>query len=531
MDLIKQHKFYVALAAVFLIAAACIHFMYISPAQEARDAAIAERQAVISRANTAGSPAATDAIIAANKAYAEEFTGQITGVSNLVIEPDVMAYARSDKMLKYRDGDKLIPAWPFDESLHNRVGTYTAMADYVQRLDALVQRLSPTAPPTDAQIAQALREAALKAKSDATTRPGSPALTPAPAVPGAPEFGPPHMGPPHTGQTGTPITVTDEESRAALEAITVDAARNGMIYVDAEKVFQDKPTKDAFLVTPDKLWEYQVKLWVHEDIIDAVLGTLEYAASQKREKLSVVDSPIKRLDSIKVGGYVKATASAAPSAGSPAGMPGMPAGHPGMMPDVAPGLEPHAPAAGPTVVAETPGTYLGNRATSKQWDVINYSFTVTMPKRHLSAFRERLLRRHHVILKEKEEAVPPDGRFFFGTDPVMKITIDAQVLLSPALTRGWADTGGKFKWKTIPLAGRKPDDVKKLLLLPNEAVAKPGAVPAGTQASQPAAHQAAPEYVCVPLMPVEMLKLLGDDALRPEDKTRAQQAATPRPKP
>jgi hypothetical protein len=135
-------------------------------------------------------------------------------------------------------------------------------------------------------------------------------------------------------------------------------------------------------------------------------------------------------------------------------------------------------------------------SSCRDYDVIRYNFTVVMAPRHLLALQRNLMARNlHTILKvdmvapEKAPAMQAAGapaaaaasspvatmagRYYYGPEAVMQITVSAQLLLLTAWDRGTWDSE-KNAWS--------------------------------------------PQYP--PLMPVEALRLLPADALRQEDTKR-----------
>ena len=91
------------------------------------------------------------------------------------------------------------------------------------------------------------------------------------------------------------------------------------------------------------------------------------------------------------------------------------------------------------------------------FDVVNYSFTVVMPTRFLPLLEENLMKQnYHVILNVQISRVAEDNQtqadefYYYGADPVRKVTIEAQLLLLADWTRGQWDAKDK-KWLRFPL--------------------------------------------------------------------------------
>ncbi|HNX27577.1 MAG TPA: hypothetical protein PKK48_09245, partial [Phycisphaerae bacterium] len=230
---------------------------------------------------------------------------------------------------------------------------------------------------------------------------------------------------------------------------------------------------------PEDLWLAQKSIWIQTDIINAIAEAVKDVFDARKlpdSERNVLNSPIKQLTAINI--------EKLKSAGSGRGG----AMYPGM---AEPGYG--GTAGGEAVKSDTLTTYGANAL----FDVANYSFTVVMPTRYLPVLEKKLLKQnYHVILSE--EILPVDsaggsaavgegmmagfgmsggassvkavnGLYNFGTEPVCRITITAQLLLVTSFTRGQWDS----------------------------------------------AHNM---WVSYPLMPVEVMKNMPQTALRPEDR-------------
>ena len=112
---------------------------------------------------------------------------------------------------------------------------------------------------------------------------------------------------------------------------------------------------------------------------------------------------------------------------------------------------------------------LGNRVCNKDFDVIRYNFQVVMPARYVPLLQRNLMERNfHTVLNTSMSAYPmKDSQYYFGSDPVMLVTINSQMLLMTAWERGlWeVDKSGKKVLKYPPLMPREV-----LSTLPKEAL-------------------------------------------------------------
>lgn len=314
-------------------------------------------------------------------------------------------------------------------------------------------------------------------------------------------------------------TLGAESQQRAREVLRIRKAQEGVIYADRNSSFQIDYPKGIILsaadVDAEKFWKAQLGLWVQTDVVGAINDTIQTAFEQQKlppHQRNVIFSPVKRLVSIAMGNIPVAVRPTTPASSRGGMAPGVrypyppPGGAPTMPPGAAgpygpPEAGPYGPVGmtgpygspAPGAVprgypAGTPGTPVESQKTltqhtaNKVFDVVDYTFTVIMPTRYLPLLQECLLKRnYHVILNMNVEPADPakasaasadaatEEMYYYGVEPVSKVTINAQLLLMTGFTRGLWDEE-KRQWRREPL------------------------------------------------MPLELLRKLPDSALRPEDK-------------
>ena len=395
------------------------------------------------------------------------------------------------------DGSKR-PAFPFDANVWEKNQLASRFVGlYHEQLAALLASLNPTGLPTPAEIAEEAeyqekiiqRRERIRLKSEKETAAGkTPAKTTTPArgvVPGmTPEVMDPEMGmmPPVPGRTpaaGKSGSFSAEANDRAQDILRVRKAQQGAIYVD-DSPFHLVFAKGVLLskAEPEKLWDAQQGLWVQSDIVAAINDTIQTAQDQQKipaGQRSVITSPIKRLMNVTVGKSDSAAKKKTVEQNIYGGMGGYPGGgqwgpSPEDMP-MPPGARNvptptrsggYSRASTPAAPGEKPNTLTQNSA-NKVFDVVDYSFTVLMPTRYLPLLQESLLKRnYHVILNMQIE--PPDGEtavsknaaggaeglYYYGVEPLRKVTISGQLLLVAGFTRGLWDDENK-QWLREPL--------------------------------------------------------------------------------
>ncbi|OPX22190.1 MAG: hypothetical protein B1H04_05395 [Planctomycetales bacterium 4484_123] len=406
------------------------------------------------------------------------------------------------RVLSFADPDNpsgpRLPAFPVNSQLYQRKGLRLLFpTEYRNRVLALLASMKPTSPPTLEEIKEQASVIADKErlKAEANGRPTTPRPTPARPTPPASRFlvGPP---PPRMAEPGAPLAAAGQlrgqgqprapmtpEEKARL-TLMLAKARLGDIYADGNSMHMVL-VSDRVNYTNDMLWMAQVSLWVQQDIVAAINRTnrevlqRQELSGRKRDK-GVLASAVKRLLKIRVFGYVVTPGG---TEGPPrTGAPGGAAGHRGEVPPGrmggggAGGMGSRTlmfvggigggsgPGMGANSLRAAP---LSQRVCNKLYDVVQYQFSaVVSSSALLRLYRNLLLQNYHTILDVKvgrpgqqqgrmmERVRPsqPGGTelYYYGTDPVVEVTITGELLLLTDWTRGRSEPDGPSGQKKYP---------------------------------------------------------------------------------
>jgi hypothetical protein len=380
---------------------------------------------------------------------------------------------------------------------------YKFAQQYRRQLREMLAEINAIEPPTQAEVAEEqeafLSRLQLQAKAesersrkkgllDGQETPVPAARQPRPAAapvanPFGSPFGDPFGGAPAgmaAGQRAESTVDTAALKREAdekgLQSIRLKRSNSGQVYA-TEEVLAPVLMGNEVNASDTDLWNAQLGLWVTGDILSAIGETNRQVLERVEEKnRNVASAPVKRLKSLNIKGYFVTTATASPEEGGGGGMP--PGGGMGGMGDPFGGGGMGGPGGGPfggdpfgggmggpfgggggVRRAATPrgnvggdGSSLTNRSCQKEYDVVHYDFTVVMPLRYLPLMQDNLLRRNkHTILNismsegsqstsgNVRDAGVSDSVLYYGTDPVVEITLEGEVLLMTSWERGTWD--------------------------------------------------------------------------------------------
>jgi hypothetical protein len=412
------------------------------------------------------------------------------------------------------ESSKTIPAFPINEALYRDYGLkYTFTQRYIDAIRGLLKSLNPTRAPTNDEIQAnqlewerrlsleySMEEAKMRA-SGAISNPG--AGGGAPAQPGA----------------MTPDLAASAQAKA-LESAKISKAKAGALYANDQSmhfVFAQPESNP----TDVRLWQAQLNLWVTRDIIEAINATNnDVFANNDKIPRNVLNAPVKRLVKITINGNYVIT-NPADAAAIAVAAPTTPAVAPGgrrREEEEDEGPRRQSVIAAPTAEAELQvgdvGTQqlasgLTHRASNPDYDVLHYSFTVVMPTRFLPVLERNLLSQNYHTVLEVQAAVPEKAvsleggaandsqLYYYGTEPVMQVTIKGEMLLLTAWERGTVDAAtNKFLDKYPPLVPAEmlqqqfptvPPDAGNPALRPEDVARLTPATPEG------AAEQASPQ--------------------------------------
>jgi hypothetical protein len=192
----------------------------------------------------------------------------------------------------------------------------------------------------------------------------------------------------------------DQADAKAVDYMRVRKARDGKVYIDdsaLKRYFAPNQTTAQFF----QLWESQVNLWITQEVLQAIAATNQDLFDWRKAQgvgsaeESVLTSAVKRLEKLEIReAFAPALRGAA---GGAAGVSGV-----------------------------------GGRGTTDQYGVIRYSFAVVMPPRHVERLLRTLeLQNYHIAVVTAMNDIPlrDRGDYYYGVEPVMKVDIDAEMLL------------------------------------------------------------------------------------------------------
>jgi hypothetical protein len=193
----------------------------------------------------------------------------------------------------------------------------------------------------------------------------------------------------------------------AVRSMTIKKAQRGMIYV-SEGSLDRYFTAPKAMASDTELWEAQINLWVTQEILRAIMTTNDEVANERQQagleavdEANVLTAAVKRLEKVTIGeSFVFPTAAF-------------------------------------TGQLQAVGT-LTQRSTVADYGVIQYKLTVVVPTRYLEKLLRNLTTQNYHVVLNVEMAKPVLGkneRYYYGTDPVMKVEITAELLLLPQWLR------------------------------------------------------------------------------------------------
>lgn len=263
-------------------------------------------------------------------------------------------------------------------------------------------------------------------------------------------------------------------------------AKTGWMYASPESFdmhFEDVPANPA----DAQLWWAQVNLWVTRDIVSAINKTNQDVLSgQAKDRRNVLHAAVKQLVAIELIDDEEQLAARKTKGRSDRGEAGLAMGN-------AEGFEApgrRRPAKGsskrkPVKELAPEAPTLTKRVRCGDFEVVDYRFSVVMPTRHVLRLQRNLLGlNYHTIMSVNMQPVDPDEYelHYYGTEPVMQVNIDAQLILLSSWIRGkWDEKANAW------LVWQRDADA-------SSATTRPAAYPSGKWAK------------AEPLMPVDVLK-------------------------
>lgn len=484
----NNNMFMIALVAVTLIAVGVLIWLGYSKNTAITEELMGEREKVTNKLrNLSRRPYVNQGTILATEKRVEMLRDNLSQVCKLNYEFN--SHAFSVPMLDVI-GSKPRPALPYDAKIwESKELAATYVTDYRKTMSEVLAKLNPTAPPTEADINLEIKrqleilenEARITGKEANAAKGGLAAG--GPGVPGGMYPGAGRM----PGSSAASKDIATQAQEYGLNNQVLRKSQSGYIYADEASMFpmfiRGRIYSFADL-PPEDVWLAQKSVWVQTDIVNAISETIKEVFDARKlpdEERNVLNSPIKHLVSINIEKSKAATSSTGQGMmGGPMGPGGYGGGYGGSS---------YGGSSNEVEKAESLTQYNANPL----FDVANYTVTLIMPTRYLPLLEQKLLKQnYHVILSEEIAPVDasalssPTGRggmgggqfgmipmggrssggkttvgdlYNYGTEPVSRVTISAQLLLMTSFSRGQWDATAQ-KWITYPLM---PAEVMKTL--------------------------------------------------------------------
>ena len=265
------------------------------------------------------------------------------------------------------------------------------------------------------------------------------------------------------------IMVSLKAIKIAMNKYIVESVKTGNVYINKAglpnpPVFAGKQFVPS--ITGEDAWNVLVSTWVQRDIFKAIKKTNDYAFAKANitndADKNILRSAIKRVERIEVTNMMNASVlEAARTAISQAEKKARRNAQVN-------GQDPRFALNKLFEVENLPKiNTLTGKYPNRQYDVVNYSFTVLMPSRYVSILERNLIESgYHIILeqeiavdiktsapKSKDYKLSGNEEFdsalltYYGTEPMSRVTIKGQLSLPTDFTRGRAQiVNNRPKW-------------------------------------------------------------------------------------
>ncbi|MCE5326495.1 MAG: hypothetical protein LLG01_08770 [Planctomycetaceae bacterium] len=293
-------------------------------------------------------------------------------------------------------GPREIPALPIDTRTYEQYALSFKIADiYHKKLNELRAAMDPVQP-VDAEEIKA--EAEKIANTRARAQQFAPASEPA-AKAVAPNAAAPQVAVPQ-------VAAPQEDSPQDLAKKTLVKQRSMGNEKNHKMIYFEQAAMDVVVLpdttrpTPVQIYQAMLNYWVTSDILAAIKATNDQAAAEAKGRgikyPSVVDAAVKEIVKIDIT---------------------------------------------EDYTTRMPESFT-LRQTCRDYTILPYKFQVIMPLAALQTLQSKLLERnYHTILRVAAKSLPPmDAKTppdkYYGTDPVMDITIEGELLLLADWERG-----------------------------------------------------------------------------------------------
>ncbi len=332
--------------------------------------------------------------------------------------------------------------------------------EYIKEVQAFLRKLDATRPPTPDEINDQIDKAFQRIELR--------------RILAARRLGPETPDAPTDGRTPDPAgeSIQAQSKEEGMATALVSRANGGAVYATLES-FDSYFGTALPSATDTELWEAQLNLWVQQDLVEAIGKTNQVAhdrSPHKDKKLRVPNAAIKRLVQINVAeeyfaGGASATGGSRSSRETLGGYDDWEGRGRGDREDRGRrGRSEERRYEEPFIDAGAEAGEAANltqRITYQDFDVIHYSFTVIMPLRYLVLLEEQLQRLPYHTVRGHSYRLPSStdtGNHYFGTDPVMSVTIEGEMLLVTSWVRPLMPKGALEKLGMRCPSAIRPED-------------------------------------------------------------------------
>lgn len=201
---------------------------------------------------------------------------------------------------------------------------------------------------------------------------------------------------------------TGDPQKDAVARANITKARSIRCYVSTDPASSSlhlSPILDrSARPAPDQMWYAQVAYWVQQDVINAIASLNEEAASELEEGDGyVANMPVKRVQSIRVLGYVTGDKNVRFSAYTPGGLGGLDVG-------------------------AAKKSFTGRKSDEK-FDVVQFVVVVVADQRELPKLIDRITTQNFYQLIEMNYSAVTAGDedtqqgYLYGAEPVVRVTL------------------------------------------------------------------------------------------------------------
>jgi len=432
MEFIKRNLFYLVLVVVLVLAGGGMGFLYFRWKDQLAEQLAARQKVAKELQNQLRGEKISPQLVQAEQAKVEAIRQAAEAVSQVctqwnqhpvIMIPDIDAEGNT----------QTIPAFPFKGSVRGSI-RFAYTQEYLKQLRALFAKLDATRPPTDAEIADQIEKAAQRIALQRRMEARKAGIVDNTA----------QLTQAAGGASSAQESIQAQAQREGRISAIVSRANGGAIYATIDAL-DSRILAATTTVTDTEMWQAQLNLWVQQDIIEAIIRTNKavYSSTNSTESGPLVpDSAVKRLVRIDVTEdyYTGAESVGRGGTGGPSFREGgfeergwRGEGRRGRQTEY---REPSYDQDAGIGAQQVPT--LTQRTTGPDYEVVQYEFEVMMPLRYLPVLEEQLQQLpYHTVLGHKYRA-PTAAElqdYYFGTDPVMVVTIKGEMVLLSSWTR------------------------------------------------------------------------------------------------